>query len=58
MYGSRNHYYYILRNSNTVGNMGNSKMNWIINVILGILISLTILSLIQLVVNYWNMGWY
>ena len=38
--------------------MGNSKMNWIINIILGILISLTILSLIQLVVNYWNMGWY
>ncbi len=33
-------------------------MNWIMNILLGILITLAILCLIQMGINFWQMGWY
>ena len=33
-------------------------MNWIMNILLGILITLAILCLIQMGMNFWQMGWY
>ncbi len=37
--------------------MGNGKMNWVINIILGILITLAVLCLIQIGYGYYH-GWY
>ena len=33
-------------------------INWAMNILLGILITLALLCLIQLAVNFYSMGWY
>tara|TARA_B100001778_G_scaffold250079_1_gene210270 strand:+ start:263 stop:379 length:117 start_codon:yes stop_codon:yes gene_type:complete len=38
--------------------MGVEMSNWIVNILLAILISLALLCLVQMGVNFWNMGWY
>tara|TARA_B100001769_G_scaffold99618_1_gene76969 strand:- start:718 stop:834 length:117 start_codon:yes stop_codon:yes gene_type:complete len=38
--------------------MGVEMSNWIMNILLAILISLALLCLVQMGVNFWNMGWY
>ena len=38
--------------------MGVEMSNWIVNILLATLISLALLCLVQMGVNFWNMGWY
>ena len=38
--------------------MGVEMSNWIMNILLGILITLAVLCLIQTGINFWQMGWY
>ena len=38
--------------------MGVEMSNWVMNILLGILITLALLCLIQLGVNFYTMGWY
>lgn len=38
--------------------MGVEMSNWIMNILLGILITLAVLCLIQMGINFWQMGWY
>ena len=33
-------------------------MNWIMNILIAVLITLALLCLIQMGINFWNMGWY
>ena len=32
--------------------------NWVMNILLGILITLALLCLLQMGINFWQMGWY
>ncbi len=38
--------------------MGHIAMNWIMNILLGILITLAVLCLVQMAVNFFQLGWY
>jgi len=38
--------------------MESEMINWVMNTLLAILITLALLCLIQMGVNFWNMGWY
>ena len=38
--------------------MGVEMSNWIMNILLAILITLAVLCLIQIGINFWQMGWY
>ena len=38
--------------------MGHIAMNWIMNILLGILITLAVLCLVQMSVNFFQLGWY
>ena len=38
--------------------MGVEMSNWIMNILLAILITLALLCLIQMGINFWQMGWY
>ena len=33
-------------------------IDWVMNILLAILITLALLCLVQMGVNFWNMGWY
>ena len=58
MYGSGGHDSCILLHSHTRGNMGVEMIDWVMNILLAILITLALLCLVQMGVNFWNMGWY
>jgi hypothetical protein len=38
--------------------MGHDAMNWMMNILLGILITLALLCLIQMGINFVRLGWY
>ena len=38
--------------------MGVEMIDWIMNILLGILITLALLCLLQMGINFWHMGWY
>ena len=38
--------------------MGHDAMNWMMNLLLGILITLALLCLIQMGINFVRLGWY
>jgi len=38
--------------------MESEMINWVMNLLLAILITLALLCLVQMGVNLWNMGWY
>ena len=38
--------------------MGVEMINWIMNILLGVLITLAVLCLIQMAVNFHTLGWY
>ena len=58
MYGSGDHDSGLLCHSDTRGNMGVEMIDWVMNILLAILITLALLCLVQMGVNFWNMGWY
>jgi len=33
-------------------------INWVMNLLLAILITLALLCLVQMGLNFWNLGWY
>ena len=57
LYGRVDHHH-VLCHSNTTGNMGVEMINWIMNILLGVLITLAVLCLIQMAVNFYTLGWY
>ena len=38
--------------------MGIAMLDWIMNILLGVLITLALLCLIQMGVNFYTLGWY
>jgi len=38
--------------------MGFAMLDWIMNILLGLLITLALLCLIQMGVNFYTLGWY
>ena len=38
--------------------MESEMINWVMNILLAILITLALLCLAQMGINFWNMGWY
>ena len=38
--------------------MESEMINWAMNLLLAILITLALLCLVQMGINFWNMGWY
>ncbi len=58
MYGSRTHYHHVLCDSRTPSNMGVKMSNWIMNILLAILITLALLCLLQMGINFVRLGWY
>ena len=38
--------------------MGIAMLDWIMNILLGLLITLAVLCLIQMGVNFYTLGWY
>jgi len=38
--------------------MGIAMLDWIMNILLGLLITLALLCLIQMGVNFYTLGWY
>lgn len=38
--------------------MGHDAMNWMMNILLGVLITLALLCLIQMGINFVRLGWY
>ena len=38
--------------------MGIAMLDWIMNILLGVLITLAVLCLIQMGVNFYTLGWY
>ena len=38
--------------------MESEMINWVMNLLLAILITLALLCLVQMALNFWNLGWY
>mgnify|MGYP004104715205 FL=1 len=38
--------------------MESEMINWVMNLLLAILITLALLCLVQMGLNFWNLGWY
>ena len=57
-YGSGTADHHVLRDRSAGGFVGHIAMNWIMNILLAILITLAVLCVIQMGVNFFRLGWY